>query len=103
MWVRFDSINRDASNAKIVDNSILYYIHFSKYTVIELHLKKNHLYYKISIENKEETPESEESLNHICEIEFGKWTFFTFVHKIGYFLHKPEFIVNNYLERDIQK
>ena len=94
MWIRFDNINRDASNNKIVDNSIIYYIHFSKNTFIELHLKKNNLFYKIySKNNDEEYIENDDSLIHMCEIEFGKWTFFAFVHKIGYFLHKSEFSV----------
>ena len=58
-----------------------------------MHLRNNHLYYKISLENNDIEKENEENFIHICEIEFGKWTFFAFIHKIAYFMHKSEFTV----------
>lgn len=45
MWIRPESINRDSSNKKIVDSSILYSISTSKYLSFEVHLKGNSLYY----------------------------------------------------------
>ena len=50
MWLRPENINKDTSNSSIVNSSLLYYIHTSKYYSLEVYLKNKSVYYKIAFD-----------------------------------------------------
>jgi hypothetical protein len=95
MWVRPELIHPDASNKRIIDSSMLFYITTSKHISIEVHLKNKSLYYRLN--NNDE--KDEDNLYHLFDIEYSKWTMLVFSHKSSSFLHKSE--LTTYKDTDL--
>jgi hypothetical protein len=87
MWIRAEHIQPDASNKRIIDSSMLFYITTSKNIAIEIHLKNKSIYYRLKTNEEEKT---EDNLYHLFDIEYSKWTMLVFSHKSASFLHKSE-------------
>jgi hypothetical protein len=91
LWIRPEQVNLDSSNKKIIDSSLLYYIHTSKYISFEVYLKNKSLFYRIVYNINDTSSKNEGNLCHIFDVEYGKWTMLVFSHKPSSFLQKSEF------------
>jgi hypothetical protein len=91
MWIRPEQVNLDSSNKKIIDSSLIFYIHTSKYISFEVFLKNKSIFYRIVHNINDSSQKNETNLSHLFDIDYGKWTMLVFSHNPSSFLQKSEF------------